>query len=117
MAQTISNARPFRLGNVMGAVGNLTPSGNYVTGGEVPAGGGMAVIPRYFDGRKPDFMAIWGIAGYSYVYDKANDKIMTFYNDNNNAADGPAIEIPAAAYPAAVLADVITFFAIWAPVV
>jgi hypothetical protein len=116
MSMTISNARPFRLGNVMGATGNLTPAGNYVAGGEVPVGG-MAVIPRYFDGRKPDFMIITGIAGYSYVYDKANDKILTFYNDNNNAADGPAIEIPVAAYPAAVLADVISFLAIWSPVV
>lgn len=116
MSQTISNARPFRLGNVMGATGNLTPAGNYVTGGEVPTGG-MAAIPRYFDGRKPDYMNIVGVAGYSYRYDKANDKIMVFYNDNNNAADGPAIEIPAAAYPAAVLADIITFFAIWSPVV
>lgn len=114
MAMAVSSSRPFRLGNVMGATGVLTPSGNYATGGDTVD---FTVLPRYFDGRKPDFLMIVGKAGYIYAYDAANGKVMTFFGDNNNAVDGPLIEIPAAAYPAGVTGDVITFFAVWAPTI
>lgn len=114
MTMAIGSSRPFNLGNVKGATGGLTPSGNYATGGDAVD---FTVVPRYFDGRKPDFLIIVGKAGYIYAYDAANGKVMVFFADNNNAADGPLIEIPAAAYPAGVTGDVITFFAIWSPVV
>lgn len=32
--------------------------------------------------------------GYVFNYDKANGKVIAYYGDNNNAADGPLIEVP-----------------------
>ncbi|HEU0080235.1 MAG TPA: hypothetical protein VFQ76_21490 [Longimicrobiaceae bacterium] len=32
--------------------------------------------------------------GYVPVYDRANDKLKVYYGDNNNASDGPLVEVP-----------------------
>lgn len=32
--------------------------------------------------------------GYWFQYDKTNQKLLAYYADNNNASDGPAIEVP-----------------------
>lgn len=32
--------------------------------------------------------------GYQIAYDDSNDTVIWYYNDNNNASDGPAIEVP-----------------------
>lgn len=32
--------------------------------------------------------------GYVPVYDRTNDKLKVYYADNNNASDGPLIEVP-----------------------
>lgn len=33
-------------------------------------------------------------SGYVFEYDGANAKIKAYYGDNNNASDGPLIEVP-----------------------
>lgn len=35
-------------------------------------------------------------SGYVFQWDNANNKLLAYYGDNNNAADGPLIEVPAA---------------------
>jgi hypothetical protein len=32
-------------------------------------------------------------AGYVPVYDYANDKVLVYWGDNNNASDGPLVEV------------------------
>jgi hypothetical protein len=32
--------------------------------------------------------------GYVFAWDKANQKLVALYSDNNNASDGPLIQVP-----------------------
>jgi hypothetical protein len=64
---------------------------SYPTGGEaLPTG----TTTAKFGLSKVDFVIIPTSAGYTFAYDYTNDKILAYYGDNNNAADGPAIEVP-----------------------
>ena len=61
---------------------------SYPTGGEplTSADLGFAAAPR--DVR------IEPKSGYVFEYDAANQKVIVYYGDNNNASDGPLIQIP-----------------------
>jgi hypothetical protein len=37
------------------------------------------------------------LAGYHVNYDKTNDKVIVYYGNNDGGADGPAVEVAAAA--------------------
>ena len=41
-----------------------------------------------------DQMLISPSGGYVFEWDAANQKIKAYYGDNNNAADGPLVEVP-----------------------
>lgn len=61
---------------------------SYPTGGEplTAADLGFSVAPR--DVR------IEPKGGYVFEYDRTNSKVLAYYGDNNNASDGPLIEVP-----------------------
>lgn len=42
----------------------------------------------------PKLVVIPNNSGYSFEYDYTNAKLKVFYADNNNASDGPQIEVP-----------------------
>jgi len=73
----------------------------YPTGGvEMPAGGSFGMPNAIVD----DIIVSDHSAGlgYDYTYDKANNKLFMRYGDNNNAADGPLIELITSVAPAAI---------------
>jgi hypothetical protein len=112
MALTVSPVVPRGFqGNVV--VGTIVASGNYVNpNGDTPSPL-LSAIPGARLAKNPKEVIIQGIAGYIYRWVAATGKILVFFADNNNAADGPLIEIPNGAYPAGVTGDTITFTAIY----
>jgi hypothetical protein len=77
----------------------LTFSGSY------PAGGDVVDFRDYFKSTGKGIVFIVDlpatVAGYMLEYDYANRKVLIRQGDNSNASAGPGIQIPAAAYPAA----------------
>lgn len=66
--------------------GTIAFDSSYPTGGEALDGAGN---------RK--YSSVWvvgGTAGYSFSWDAANQKLIAYYADNNNASDGPQIQVP-----------------------
>ena len=79
------------VGNKREVAGSVTFDSSYPTGGEVftPAALGLTALT--------DFQVeIDATAGYVPVWNRSVSapKLMAFYGDNNNAADGPLIEVP-----------------------
>ena len=70
---------------------SLAFDASYPTGGEALTASdlGFQAAPR--DVR------IEPKSGYVFEYDKTNSKVLAYYGDNNNAADGPLIEVANAA--------------------
>lgn len=68
-------------------VKDITFDNSYATGGESLTASdlGLANIT---------FLKAENKLGYVVTYDYANQKLMAFYGDNNNAADGPLVEVP-----------------------
>ena len=70
--------------------GSVTFDSSYVTGGEpfTAADFGLTAIT--------DVEAQTSTTGYVIMWDRSTTapKLMAFYGDNNNAADGPLIEVP-----------------------
>lgn len=104
MAVAVTINDQIKNGNLLSVFYTLVFSGNYVAAGEAPA---MAAGGLKTSRTTPKFAAVLGKAGYVYAWDYATGKVLVFFGDNNNASDGPLIEIPAAAYPAGVTGDVI----------
>lgn len=64
---------------------NIDFDSSYPTGGEaidISANERLAFV-----GAQPT-------SGYVFQWDAANQKLLAYYGDNNNAADGPLIEVP-----------------------
>lgn len=59
---------------------------SYPTGGEAIDAAGN----RQFS----SVWAVGGTGGYSFSWDRANQKLLAYYSDNNNAADSAQIEVP-----------------------
>lgn len=70
-------------------IGRLAFDNSYVTNGE-------PVTPAQlgFENDALDVILIEPSGGYTFEYDHTNQKILVRYGDNNNAADGPLIEVP-----------------------
>lgn len=86
------------------SVGTITPSGSYVTGGDVLS----FTDPNIKSSRIPEEVVIHGIAGFGYSYDPQTDQ-----SDGLMLAHDGTTELAAAAYPAGVLADTISYHAIF----
>jgi hypothetical protein len=61
---------------------------SYPTGGEP-----LSTTDLGFKAQ-PSVVEIEPKAGYVFEYDFTNQKILAYYGDNNNASDGPLIEVP-----------------------
>jgi hypothetical protein len=74
-----------------------TLDSSYVTGGEpvTAAEFGLTKIESLIPTPA-------GLGGYVPAWDQANSKIVMLYGDNNNAADGPLIDVPNATNLAAI---------------
>jgi hypothetical protein len=95
-------------GNLLGAKQRL--SVETVTGDASYATGGYAVVPNQFGFTRISAVIPVGTnTGYVPVWDATNSKLKVFYGDNNNAADGPLIEVPATTDLSAVSFTVLAF--------
>jgi len=107
-------------GKILHVLGGITPSGTYVTGGDPLS---FASLPEIKAGqpKAPLDVRIEGQAGFTYPYNNGtnrdNGKMLVMQGDNDNAADAPAVEIPAAAYPGGVTGDTIRYHAQFAGIV
>jgi len=86
------------------SVGTITPSGSYVTGGDVLS----FADPNIKSSRIPEWVEIHGIAGFAYSYSEQTDQ-----TDGLMLVHDGSTEEAAAAYDAAILADTITYHAIF----
>lgn len=92
MALTISTHYPERIGRKKVVRGTMTFDSSYATGGLAftPKDLGMVTVE--------EVRAFPSSSGYVGVWNRSvtAPKMQAFYGDNNNAADGPLIEVPAA---------------------
>lgn len=112
MANTLTVVSQHRVGKRLMVTGSIAFSGNYATGGD--AVDFLAAGVRSID-SKPEFMTIAGKAGFYYEYDKANNKVIV-RGQEPTSGTGSVIalsQLPAAAFPAGVTGDTITFFALF----
>lgn len=88
MALSFSEVVKTTLGHKRLVVTKATFDSSYPTGGEALAAAdiGLQEINAIF--------AELGDTGYVIRHDKTNGKLMAYYGDNNNASDGPLIEVP-----------------------
>lgn len=97
-------------------VGTLLAAGNYVTNGialDLPVAL-SSQVPGI--SAQPVHVQVQGIAGYFYEYDKANKKVLIRQQTDPAAAGGaniPFVQLAAAALPAGVTGDTISFYAIF----
>lgn len=103
MAVTVTNRRPRALSDFKIAFSTVTFDSSYVTGGEpiTPAMFGLSRIVAVY--------AFATATGYVPVWNRSTSAptLMAFYGDNNNASDGPLIEVPNTTNLSTVIADVI----------
>lgn len=97
----VERSDTFDLSGLVAVLFFLDVSGNYAAGGEVIAAPNLKTILKRTGAGELYRVTIDVKAGYVFEYDYTNDKVLVEFGDNNNAADGPGIEIPVAAYPAA----------------
>lgn len=94
MAIAVTEARKLPNLRSVRTMGTLVFSGNYVTGGEV------APFVKPGTTRMPYGARINGMGTHDYKYDVATGKVLIFL---------AGVQIAAAAYPAGVTGDVITY--------
>lgn len=87
MALTVSAVRRTVYGNRRIVIANITFDSSYATGGESLTASdlGLTTIDHVSPGVST--------GGYVTVYDHTNSKLLALYGDNNNAADGPLIDV------------------------
>ena len=110
MTLVVTNVERWFDGQRIHQVGTILASGSYVTGGDTVdfAKGDI------HSSRVPDWVEIHGEAGYVYGYKPgttiSNGKVIAF---EAGADAAPLDEVAAGAYPAALIADVIRYHAIF----
>jgi hypothetical protein len=77
MSLAVANIKKRQTGGVFFAAFEVTPSGNYVTGGEVLS---PTLESMHHGGKSPDFVKVDGKAGFVFQYDHANKKLLTYCN-------------------------------------
>lgn len=66
---------------------DITPDSSWLAAGEA-----LTVAQLGF--QSIDFILFESAGGYVFKYDRANAKLLAYYGDNNNAADGALIAVP-----------------------
>lgn len=59
-----------------------------------PTGGEAVDLLGLLGWTRLSMVVIPSKSGYVFEWDYTNNKIIVYYGDNNNAADGPLIEVP-----------------------
>ena len=90
MAVSIRVGLVEELGNSRLVVGTIVPDASYPTGGETVT---IADSANDVTLERIEHLQANG-GGYIGVWDKPNQKLLLYYSDNNNASDGPLIEVP-----------------------
>jgi len=114
MALTFTLVDTWDDGKRVHVTGTIAASGNYTTGGDTLD---LSQAPLIASTRAPIQGSAWmdGLAGYDYVFTPgpamSNGKVKIFAQ---GAAAGAFPELAAGAYPAAITADTITFYDIFA---
>lgn len=79
------------LGHVVGdlrvAFLDVTPDASWLAAGEPLAKSNFGLTDVLF-------VACESKGGYVFRYDRANEKLLAYYGDNNNTSDGPLIAVP-----------------------
>lgn len=88
LAFAISRYYPMEKGGVRRRIVAITADTDYPTGG-------WAITPANVKLNAITHIAAEPVGGYVFEYNDATAKLMAYWGDNNNAADGPLIEIPA----------------------
>ena len=106
MATSVSVVEFWDDGKRVHVVGQITFSGNYVTGGDA------ITLTGLYPGQRAAvrILAINNISGYTYRYDHTNSRIRVYQAPASGS--NPLAEIGAAAYPAGVTGDTVIFHAI-----
>lgn len=118
MALLVTPVHSWDDGQKMHVIGTIAASGSYTTGGDTLD---FTPVAAGFKGRNlgiaspPEWVHIEGFAGYTY-----SNSIGTLLNNSlmktqqaPSAGSNPLSEISASAYPAAVIADTISFYAVF----
>ncbi len=118
MAAALTPVTPGRHGKKVSAVGDLflivfevTLSGSYATGGEDLRTTLQNLLKQKGNGTVYA-VSLLSHSGYQISYDDAAGKMMVHQGDNANAGVAPGIQLPAAAYPAALTARTVRGFCI-----
>lgn len=109
MALAVGNVKKRQVAGMFAAAFEVTPSGNYVAGGEVVAPTLESLHPL---GRSPDFVKVEGKAGFVFQYDYTNKKLLTYCN-TAGAANAALGEHTAVAYVAGITGVAHKSVAIW----
>lgn len=88
MGLTLTKVSRNQAGQRREALYDFVFDSSYPTGGEALTAAqlGLKQIETLEVVESPD--------GYFFDYDRANSKLKAFYVDNNNASDGPIIQVP-----------------------
>jgi len=87
MALTIAFDKSSRVDRESIRVGTIAFDSSYPTNGEALAASDLNL-------RGIAFLLVSPKSGYVFEYDYSGNKLKAYYGDNNNAADGPLIEVP-----------------------
>lgn len=87
MALTIDNKQRWVAGTKRFCICTISFDSSYPTGGE------DFTLADFGFKRRIDYGHGFG-SGYVCEADRTNLKILAYYGDNNNASDGPLIEVP-----------------------
>ena len=90
VANTITGVYARAMGDEYETKKTIAFDSSYVTGGMSLTASDLGLSGQVRDVR------IDPKAGYVFEYDYTNSKVIVYYGDNNNVADGPLIEVPAA---------------------
>lgn len=87
MALTIAFDDQSRMDRKSIRVGTIAFDSSYPTDGEALAAADLNL-------RGITWLMVSPKSGYVFEYDYTNSKLKAFYGDNNNASDGPLVEVP-----------------------
>lgn len=109
MALAVSGVKKRQIAGALIVAFEVTPSGNYATNGEVLA---PTLESMHFQGKSPDFVTVYGKAGFVFQYDHVNKKLLT-YTNTAGAANAALGEHTAVAYVAGITGVAHKGVAIW----
>lgn len=109
MALAVTGIKKRQVAGMFVATFDVTPSGNYATGGEVLAPTLESMHPL---GKSPDLVRVQGFAGFVFQYNPSAKKLLTFCN-TAGGANGALGEHTVAAYVAGITGVAHKSMAIW----